>query len=113
VVPPNKEQREQLKEWLELADDIRDGGTDIVEGIGHVDVEKTPDLRKAYARGDATCHLYVTLEVGRRELHAGGLWVRFERFVEGVAGMLDIQDLRPGTSEVRFGEKEPSRYQQD
>src|SRR5215210_5674449 len=87
AIPPTKEQRERLKEWLELADDaddvrgygidsgcrcggIRHGHSTALWGMGHVG--------ETYHRGDTTCHLHVSLESRGANPHAYILCIGYQ-----------------------------------
>lgn len=59
-MPPNKEQRERLGEWLELADDIRYGRRDLVDGR-HQRNPTTGGIGQGYERGSFACHLHIVL----------------------------------------------------
>jgi hypothetical protein len=97
-MPPNKEQKERLREWLELADDLSDAGGDAVDGPNDVGVVKPGGVAQvrggrnvgnAYERGHAACHLHVSLETRRANPHAQDFCIQYERLTDRYVPVLD------------------------
>ena len=82
---PNKEQKERLREWLELADDMGDGPSDAVQGVAHRDgvLPVVLDVGEAYQRGKVACHLHVTLKIRGGDQDARYLCAKFHRAAVG------------------------------
>src|SRR5215210_4415734 len=97
-MPPTKGQRERLKEWLELADNLHHEGAHKVDAVDHRH-QASPGLLagggwcagigKAYSRREIACHVHITLDCGRENLYTQNLCARFERLPETHVVKLD------------------------
>jgi len=115
-MPPNKEQREYLKELFELADNVRDVGANKVKPANHRFVV----LGKSYFEGRIACHFHFVIRVARERrvcnlcadfevmLLAKGFNVGGGNAVEGPAREREVsgenQDLVHNAVFVRVGE---------
>jgi hypothetical protein len=90
-MPPNKEQRERLKEWLKLADnptdtlthDVKRGGCQGVrQRGGYANIEVVGNVGQAYERNDITCHLHISLETRGTNFLAQDFCVELQRLPE-------------------------------
>lgn len=123
-MPPNKEQRERLKEWLELADNIHDRSSDFVESVNDLDSDvfhlrqrlflaREVDQGKAYVRGDIACHLHVSLDAGGHNSHAHDFCIRFEKLHSSRGGSVDdapISEEIPSVNEGLGGNQQDRVY---
>jgi hypothetical protein len=94
-VPPNKEQRKQLRWWLKLADNLDDKCGHFVKGIDRIDSSGT-NIGEAYEGVRIPCHLHVSLETRGLNPDAQDLCVSFQRLQE--IDIMSIDDLAPDIS---------------
>lgn len=78
-MPPTKEQKERLKEWPELADNIDHERRYLVDGIKRID-EATVDIGEAYSREHIACHLHVSLKGRGTHFGTRNLCIGFQGF---------------------------------
>lgn len=119
-MPPNKEQRERLRDWIEVTQDASDADSDVVKGCWH-QPKRNPvppdnddpflDIGEAYKRGDVSCHVHIALYCGRCNLHAHYLCARFQN-IEGHFASLNIQNGRRSTESLAHVDLSILRHQQ-
>src|SRR5215203_4437728 len=91
ILPTGKE-RERLKEWLELADDIHDIHSNEVKGAPGIDGAGCVDgVAQRYSRGEVACHLHIQLQTRGEEFHTGHFCIEFRSVDE--RGATYIHDL--------------------
>jgi hypothetical protein len=89
MMPPNKQQREQLREWLELADNLHDERGNLVKGLDYIDPD-TLSIGEAYEeRPRKACHLHVSLDTRGIHSNTHHLCIAYQRLKVANGAKLD------------------------